>query len=99
MANSQGPATQAHLAGSVAGSLVGFGTGTTSATINTAALANHAALDHTGRGLPAGNLRVVAFPTSGAGGVYLGAAASGTQVDIRSAVASVPYAFFVFLVN
>lgn len=99
MANSQGPATQALLAANVGGVLVAAGSGTTSATINTASLVTHAARNAEGSDYPAASLRLLAIPTSNAGGVYRSAAPTATQIDVRSAVASVPYDWFLFLVN
>ena len=63
--------------------------GTTSATINTAATLAHGLQDQVGK--PLVPSVVIAFPTSNTGGVYQGAAPTNTVIDIRSTVASVPY--------
>lgn len=87
------------LGAGVAGVLVAKGTGTTNAVINTAALVSHGARDKDGNAFPAANLFVLALPTSSAGGLYEGAATTATQIDIRSPVASVPYRWFLFVIN
>lgn len=81
------------------GVLAAVGTGTTNAAINTASLVSHGVVLPNGNPVPAANLAVLALPTSNAGGVYQGAAPTATQIDIRSAVASVPYVYFVFIVG
>ena len=64
-------------------------TGTTSATINTASTVAHGLKGSHGENITPSV--AIAFPTSNAGGVYQGAAPTATVIDIRSAVASVPY--------
>lgn len=93
------PAKRALLAGTVGGVIIASGSGTTSATINTAALVAHNGASALHFTPDAANLRVLAVPTSNLGNVYQGAAPTATQIDIRSTVASVPYNWLLILVG
>lgn len=83
-----------------AGRLIACGADTTSGTTLTAALVSHGALDVTGAALVAANLRVLAIPSAAAAdSLYVAAATTATQIDIRSTNLSVPYYWFLFYIN
>ncbi len=72
----------------------------TSGTTLTAALVTHGAVDVTGAALVAANLRCFAIPSAAAAdSLYVAAATTATQIDIRSTNLSVPYYWFVFYIN
>jgi hypothetical protein len=92
-------ATKEILGHSIMGALIAHGTATTSGTPNAVAAQNHGATDKDGKALPTANLRCIAFPTGGGGFLYQFTSVSATQIDIRSATASIPYIWFLYVVN
>lgn len=99
MANSQdSPAVREAQAMHMAGTMVAYGSSTTSGSANVAALVTHGAKDFYGNAFVAANLRVIAIPTAGTA-VYRSAATTATQIDIRSTGTSITYDWFLFAVT